>query len=121
MKYKDLSPPLFIEEVAQAKRCDGGVKPVRLFFVQELPCNILQHHSQPRDVACDSRICYTNRQYRQQLVVRSADVVYTVWVATNKHCQRISKKIIEILTQGLLTLAPTGVYSWFATLIENIF
>ena len=30
VKYKNLSPPLFIEEVAQAKRCDGGVKPVRL-------------------------------------------------------------------------------------------
>ena len=26
VKYKDLSPPLFIEEVAQAKRSDGGVK-----------------------------------------------------------------------------------------------
>ena len=26
MKYKDLSPPLFIEEVAQAKRGDEGVK-----------------------------------------------------------------------------------------------
>ena len=26
MKYKNLSPPLFIEEVAQAKRSDGGVK-----------------------------------------------------------------------------------------------
>ena len=25
VKYKDLSPPLFIEEVAQAKRSDGGV------------------------------------------------------------------------------------------------
>ena len=32
VKYKNLSPPLSIEEVAQAKRCDGGVKPVRLFF-----------------------------------------------------------------------------------------
>ena len=26
VKYKNLSPPLFIEEVAQAKRSDGGVK-----------------------------------------------------------------------------------------------
>ena len=26
VKYKNLSPPLFIEEVARAKRCDGGVK-----------------------------------------------------------------------------------------------
>ena len=26
VKHKDLSPPMFIEEVAQAKRCDGGVK-----------------------------------------------------------------------------------------------
>ena len=25
VESKDLSPPLFIEEVAQAKRCDGGV------------------------------------------------------------------------------------------------
>ena len=61
MKGKDLSPPLFIEEVAQAKRSDGGVKSVRLFFVKELAYNILQHHSQPMDVACDSRICYANR------------------------------------------------------------
>ena len=87
VKYKDLSPPLFIEEVAQAKRCDGGVKPVRLFFVQESPCNILQHHSQPRYIDCDSRICYANRQHHQQLVVRSADEVCTARDAKRRYCQ----------------------------------
>ena len=49
--------------------------------------SVLQHHSQPRDVACDSRICYANRQYRQQLVVRSADEVCTARDAKRRYCQ----------------------------------
>ena len=49
--------------------------------------SVLQHHNQPRDVACDSRICYANRQYRQQLVVRSADEVCTARDAKRRYCQ----------------------------------
>ena len=41
VKYKYLSPPLFIEEVARAKRCDGGVKT-------------------PTTVGADPRVCPAN-------------------------------------------------------------